>query len=90
MLETIINTAPFPEPKNLITVCVGNRVKHWSGSTGVVVDIRREYLYTTEYPGADAGEAVYGIKIIVLADKIKRQRKPSIPAQWDGIVEILG
>lgn len=87
MVQTQINTSPFPHPENMITVSVGDRVRHWSGSTGVVTSIQRNYEYTTELPGFEC--PVYGVHIIVLADRVKRQRKPSIPARWDGITEVI-
>lgn len=87
MTETVINTALFPDPPAMLTVRIGDHVKHWSGLTGVVSGIDRQFSHINEF--ADGEHVVYRTVILVQEDKGPRQRKTYPPVRWDGITEVM-
>ncbi len=79
MLHAQIKIGTWPEVRE-IAVSVGDRVKHYSGATGVVVALDEEITGT---------EAISVVRVIVQADRLPRQRKDYPAARWDGITEVV-
>jgi hypothetical protein len=84
MLHAQIKIGTWPEVRE-IAISVGDRVRHWSGSTGVVVDLVEETIWY-EIGGDYASKHV---NVIVQPDRRPRQRKDYPSARWDGITEVV-
>ncbi len=84
MLHAQIKIGTWPEVRE-IAISVGDRVRHYSGATGVVVDLVEETTWW-EVGGDYSSKHV---NVIVQADRRPRQRKDYPAARWDGITEVV-